>query len=620
MENHIKYLPLPLILLLTATSVVAVTQYDLTQIGLTDSEHTSAVGEQWNITYQLNVSGQAIGRAARFIGTKGNGYSSWLYSNGSNIQIGLIGDLQTRFDGYRDSTPLYLNEAGQVAGESTRYNDINGYGLNYIGTSAWIFSDGSTSEIGLTDSEHMRSDGQQENTVIQLNVAGQVLGEANRYNGASSIGNSVWIYSGATTTEAGLRDSEHTRDDGTRYSNAIQLNETGQAIGNSTRFNRSISYYGSSAWIFNDGNTTKIGLTGSVHTRGDGVQLNVATQLNNVGQVIGRANRYDGSNSLGQSAWLYSNGVTIEIGLTDAGHTDSNGNRFNTPTALNQAGQVVGFASRYKDTLPLGNSAWIYNSGVVTEIGLTDAYHTGSKDVRSSKPTQINEAGQVIGDAYRFQPRGGYLGNSAWIYNNGTTTEIGLTDSQHTRSDGHQENTAIDLNQSGQVMGAAKRYSDMNASGESVWFYDDDLDQIFTHEFSVKSDGFSRTFGEYLGDDGLMLGYYLLFDDLDNYIGQRAFSFTIEDGWNDLNYFVNDGLDYTGWSYLASAIGANSWGQIIGTGDLEGVTGQAAYMLTPSAVPIPAAVWMFCGGLVCLLGFAKKQAAVRSTEIFSTGA
>ena len=43
------------------------------------------------------------------------------------------------------------------------------------------------------------------NDVFQLNEAGQVLGYSNRYNGGStSLGQSTWLYNGATTIDIGL--------------------------------------------------------------------------------------------------------------------------------------------------------------------------------------------------------------------------------------------------------------------------------------------------------------------------------------------------------------------------------------------------------------------------------
>ena len=53
----------------------------------------------------------------------------------------------------------------------------------------------------------------------QLNEAGQVSGYSYRYNGGSTdLGHSAWLYDGATTIDIGLTGSEHTRNDGYKYS------------------------------------------------------------------------------------------------------------------------------------------------------------------------------------------------------------------------------------------------------------------------------------------------------------------------------------------------------------------------------------------------------------------
>ena len=71
----------------------------------------------------------------------------------------------------------------------------------------------------------------------------------------------------------------------------------------------------------------------------------------------------------------------------------------------------------------------------------------------------------------------------------------------------------------------------------------------------------------------------------------------------DLNSLVDPA---SGWNItIAQAI--NDSGQIVGGGTINGQT--HAFLMTPTAVPVPAAVWLFCSGLLGLVGVARRKAA-----------
>ena len=148
--------------------------------------------------------------------------------------------------------------------------------------------------------------------------------------------------------------------------------------------------------------------------------------------------------------------------------------------------------------------------------------------------------------------------------------------------------------------------------GQDAWFYDPVLDQTFALQLSTRSDGYAYSSAAYLGEDGLVLGTYTLFDALDNNLGNRAFYFTIADGLHDLGSLVDGGLAANGWDYLASAIRANGLGQILGYGKLTSQSGgQMAYLLTPIAVPEPST---FLLAAAAFAGLLLPRRAVGSRE------
>lgn len=61
-----------------------------------------------------------------------------------------------------------------------------------------------------------------------------------------------------------------------------------------------------------------------------------------------------------------------------------------------------------------------------------------------------------------------------------------------------------------------------------------------------------------------------------------------------------------GWSYLESATAINDNGDITGYGYINGVT--HAFLVSPVAIPIPAAAWLFGSGLLGLASLGRRRA------------
>jgi hypothetical protein len=571
------------------------------QIGIIEPENTDGYGYQYSRGWDLTEAGQAIGYSYRFQGTNyynGNtgGLTAWFYNGSDTINIGLTGPEYTRSDGYKYSYPYRLNEAGQVSGYSRRYT-----GSTDLGQTAWLYNGATAVDIGLAGPEYTSDIGSKFSSPSSLNKAGQVSGYSVRYNGGStSLGQSTWFFNGTTSVAIGLVGPEHTRNDGYRSSSLSGLNEGGQVIGYSARYNGGSASLGQSTWLYNGTTTIETGLTGPEYTRNDGYKSSatfIFGELNEAGQVIGYSARYNGgSTSLGQGAWFFNGTTTVPIGLTGPEHTRNDGyklSRFaNTERALNSAGQVTGISYRYNNgNIQLGQSAWLYNGATTIDIGLTGSEHTRNDGYKYSDVKDWNEAGQTIGYSERYNAGIPKQGQSAWFYNGATTINIGLNDPDHTNFDGYRWSEVSQLNEAGQALGLSYRYvGGSNQLGQDAWLYDPALNQTIPLQLSTLSNGYASSYASYLGEDGLVLGSYELFDALGNDLGSRGFYFTIADGLHDLGSFVNGGLAARGWDYLSSGYLANSHGQIIGTGKLTSQHdsySRMGYLLTPVTVPEP---------------------------------
>lgn len=623
--------------------------YSIDRIGLIDAEHTRDDGYQSSYVSDQNESGQLIGRSNRYDGNSAVGYSTWQSTNGTSERIGFTGSEYTRSDGYQSSFAREQNEAGQVVGFSSRYssqafngqsawqatsgiatrlgfydddhtsssgyqystgyrqneagqvlgNSLRFAGDQHAGRTAWQSTGGVSLRLGLTDAEHTRADGAQASSALYQNEVGQVIGYSNRYIGQQYMGQSAWQSTGGVTTRLGFIDSQHARSDGYKSSSAILQNEQGQVIGLSARYN-GLQYAGQTAWQSTGGVVQRLGFTDAQHTRSDGYQWSEVSSLNELGQVVGQSQSFNGTNVFGSTAWQVSNGATTRIGLLDAEHTSSTGVQSSVVHSQNQSGQVVGSSSRFDGFTSYGESVWQYSDGVTTRIGLTDGLHTSAYGYHRSSISHQNESGQVIGYSESFN--GSSVGQSAWQAVDGVTTRIGLFDGEHTAGNGYQGTQLVQQNALGQVVGYSHRYDGSDFKGRTAWFYDDDLDLTF--EFDLL--GFDASVYEYsqflwLDDSGFGLGQYQ-----DASGSRRAFGFSLDDLFFDLGDSVLDGLNANGWDELSFADLFNASGQIAGYGDVSSDI-QGVFQLTRvSEVPEPSSLAVLGFGAL-LVGVVRRR-------------
>lgn len=633
--------------------------YTIRALGLLDDDHTGSDGSQWHSVEGLNAAGKAIGGSDYYIGSDSVGQSAWLFDGATTRNIGLTGAQYTSTEGYRWSKAEHLNNAGQAVGFTARYD-----GSTDLGQAAWLYNGATSVEIGLTGAEFTGSNGYRSNLARQLNDAGQARGDARWTNSAGDwLGQAAWVFNGNTTVEIGLGGGEHTRQDGFRFSDSTAMNNAGQVVGISDRFNNGTEFVGRSIWLYNGSTTLNIGLTGSEHTDANGIKFSFDARLNQAGQVIGHSYRYNGNNQMGQSAWLYNGATTVELGLTGAGYSRADGFKQSNVTLLNQAGHAAGFSVRYAGSEYQGQSAWLfngtttvqagftaaeftasngyktstviginelgqaigtsdrfvgvnnvgvsawfYNGATTIEIGLLDGAHAGAGGRRASMPALINAAGQVVGTSDRYAGEQ-YLGQSTWLYNGTSTLNIGLTGADYVGTDGYLSSHVVHMNEAGQVLGTSQRFRDGASVGMDGWVYDPILGSTVALQLSVSDDGNAFSGARYLSENGAVYGAYMLFEG-NAELGFRVFSWDRENGMQDLGSLVEGGLTANGWDSLFDPALTNAAGAYAGHGLRLGAAGEAPFLLTPVSVPEPSTLVLAALGLGCLLYRARRTRAV----------
>jgi hypothetical protein len=580
--------------LLAVATIARAQTYTVQRIGLFDSAHTQSGGYSNTVlAFGLSDGGAISGTSDRYDGDSANGYDAWVYSpaTAATLTIGLLDAAHTRGGGYSDNESYQLNSAGQVLGFGERFS-----GSIDLGTDAWLYSSttNTTLLIGLTDAAHQQADGSSNNEPSALNVAGQVIGTATRSNAAHSFADyDAWLYSPATnsTQVIGLTDPAHTSTaNGYSQNSASSINAAGQVVGSAERFSGG-TQQGFDTWFYSPTTHTSqvIGLTDSTHIQTGGYAMNQIAATNDAGQVIGFGNRYSGSTVEGQDAWLYSatTNTTQVIGLTDSAHTQTGGYANNQSGYLNAAGYVAGYAQRFNGDSDQGYDAWIYSPSTHSSqiIGLTDAAHTQTGGYSSNQAYALNAAGQVAGNAYRFNGSTNQ-GFDAWIYSptTNTTQLIGPPlDSVHTSTDGYSNRSVQRMNAAGQVVGAEVRFNGNDSAGQDLWFYDSSTNTTYNDLVSSPSaSGYDLAVAEYLGEDGTVLGYYWV----NGVFGAAdAFLWTEHAGFRDLGTFIQGGLTAAGWENLAEAVLADGTHHIYGNGTVLGGTGNQTFALTSVTVP-----------------------------------
>ncbi len=173
-----------------------------------------------------------------------------------------------------------------------------------------------------------------------------------------------------------------------RYSEARGINTAGQVVGSWAGADRT------HAFLYSNGVMTDLGSLGANASA-------VAIGINDSAQIVGQSY----SSGPFTHAFLYANGLMMDIGTLAAAPND-----YSMATGVNNAGQVIG-QSRIDAVWMHG---FIYANGTMTDMGTLGG--------RESTPTQINNAGVVVG--YSHPPGDSLVISRAFVYSNGRMSDL----------------------------------------------------------------------------------------------------------------------------------------------------------------------------------------------------
>lgn len=313
-----------------------------------------------------------------------------------------------------------------------------------------------------------------------------------------------------------------------------------------------------------------------------------ALGVNNLGHVVGESLTADGK----FHAFLYQNGLTIDLGVLQPGHQTSRAND------INDNGVIVGYSAVDSGGgAASGRRPFLITGGMMTnpgslggdygfangvnaggimvglsadQNGTTHAFLYGGSftDLGSfggsfdySEGFDVNDAGKAVGVSVAGGKDRGFISDG------GPLEDIG--DLQ----DGAGNARAYAINNNDQIVGESS--ADGSRIGRAfLW-----QNGVMT-DLGVLDDGSDSSYADDVNNAGSVVGASY------SESGSRAFLWTGSDGMLDLNDLVDSSAD--GWTLL-SARGISDTGYIVGTGMIDGE--MRAYMLAPVPEPASIIVW-----------------------------
>jgi probable HAF family extracellular repeat protein len=325
-------------------------------------------------------------------------------------------------DGDQDINARGLNDAGQVVGESGSYDNATDTQVGH----AWLWD--STNRM-----QDLGTLGQESSGANGINESGHVVGASNLAGADRRHDTRPFLWDSAS----GMQNLG--TPDGYDEASAYDINDAGQVVGNAWNWNYTEGYGYSTterAFLWKGGDKINLGTL-------DGSPSSNAVAINTSGQVTGFAMSGDKPD---YRPFLWQDGVMTELPTLP-------GTIGNPARDINDQGYVVGAAYYPRNANgDYPSKAWIYKNGNPTALPALPAYVLGTDYM---EPTAINNAGQVVGYT---QKANDYTDTSGWLYSGGqmyNLKDLVPSDSGWTMM------FPRDINDKGQIVGMAKDSSDV---------------------------------------------------------------------------------------------------------------------------------------------------------------
>lgn len=227
--------------------------------------------------------------------------------------------------------------------------------------------------------------------------------------------------------------------------------------------------------------------------------------------------------------------ISAPLGLTDAKHTNANGQRtsqiYYAKGTYSSGSSDQFIQNSYGGGNVIGKSAWWSDGTRTVRLGFTGFDYTSrfgfETGLQHSGVVGMNSAGLTIGRSAR-NPSGSWWADlgTPWVWDGTTLTELGMDGPGYRDGSNRRQASVVarGINEAGQILGVSGQYSGSQHIGNTPWFYQNGVYHPFASpgaEFKSDSEVYD------LNENGQVIGQ------------TRRASDNAEFGW------ISDGSDYT---------------------------------------------------------------------------
>jgi hypothetical protein len=413
---------------------------------------------------------------------------------------------------------------------------------------AQFWSDYTVQRLGLFGPEQTASNGNQLSSVT-ITPEGRIYGTSNRYVGTQSRGRDVWISDGNSTVQLGRTGPGYISANGYQSSYIAGISSEGIVTGASQRWSDAGSL-GQEAWVWSNGVYQRIGLMGGPYTGSDGYEISGPHSFYlPSGQVLGDSSRVIDGNNLGQDHWIWDGETTQQIGLFGEGYVGTSGIQNSLVSSMTESGLLLGRSTRYKgESTENGEDPWVYDpvTRATTQLGLTGEGYTGSEGYQYSEIFDINPSGLVVGLSVRISGVQASVGGDMWIWDGHTYQTIGLRDPENIFLSGGSSDKFTKMNSLGHVLGASSHYDPSGAwVGDDSWVWDGSA-TIRLGFFGFSGMGSPGSGTQLLNNVGQVAAYSDRYGTSGDFLGRGAWLWNghqvVQLGFTDSVYLRSDGF------------------------------------------------------------------------------
>lgn len=252
---------------------------------------TSVEGYTTSRAYSVNNLGTAVGIATRYVAGESQGDRAVRWDSSGTIATELD-PLGTNSTGHTDTFAIAVNDVGAVAGWASRYVAGNHRGVAAV---RWDSTTTIASELGHLG---VNFEGSSAARALDLNESGIAVGVSTKFVAALDKGERAvrWDSSG----DAVELDNLGTDSSGTTISRAYAINDSGVAVGVAKKYSSGVNN-GDRAVRW-DGIGTGVIELGNLGIGNGGITNTYAYAINNSGITVGTARKYVGGSLIGDRA------------------------------------------------------------------------------------------------------------------------------------------------------------------------------------------------------------------------------------------------------------------------------------------------------------------------------